>query len=608
MSAKFLISRLFLLVFLFSFSQVKAEKVYVLFNENCMDKLEYKPTTGKAPYMVYQVKVGNGDYIVLDVGQESTAGTKELPIPFIGCYNGEFDLQLVNKINANINEYYMVVEKGNKYYITPIQRAALYKYIDEQITYISPEYSFQFHLVDGVIGENLSYKDRSSKVYFQGRLENECLGNYIFRQTPRRNNGTFTDIKLIPEIGIVEIQAGSTAGPTGQAALTLYKVNNQSLSRFIKNYCNTEDTGIASFDPTNVSHNSDVTPKVAYVATDEPNVLTPKEYVTPSTVVEKGPEVHTVKRGETLYAISRKYDVSVNQIKSWNNKRTNVINPGEKLMVSAPVETTTPSTAYRNGLTEKSGSTSTAIKENYTNKYYIVKRGDTPASIALKHGYTESRFRQMNGLSENQFIKVGQRVKVSDCQCESDGLSFGKKSTNNAELKERTLEPVPYSSYSVSNYNTSSSNSNQPISYEAPASSIPSFDNYQPSSYSTTPNQPSTTSRNTPKISYYDTPVPTSSPNNAYNRSTYNEPINYPTYDAGFDNENEFTTKSAEPVEYRAFSSAKKNNNRTVYIVKEGDNLYRIARKFGVRVEELRKLNNLEVNEVIIPFQKIYIN
>lgn len=42
---------------------------------------------------------------------------------------------------------------------------------------------------------------------------------------------------------------------------------------------------------------------------------------------------HEVKPGETLWAISKMYEVSVDQIKKWNNKDTNTLSPGERLKI-----------------------------------------------------------------------------------------------------------------------------------------------------------------------------------------------------------------------------------------------------------------------------------
>lgn len=45
---------------------------------------------------------------------------------------------------------------------------------------------------------------------------------------------------------------------------------------------------------------------------------------------------HTVARGETLFAISRRYGVTVRDLKNWNNLHSDLIHPGQKLIVRSP--------------------------------------------------------------------------------------------------------------------------------------------------------------------------------------------------------------------------------------------------------------------------------
>lgn len=45
------------------------------------------------------------------------------------------------------------------------------------------------------------------------------------------------------------------------------------------------------------------------------------------------PKIHTVKKGETLSSISRKYHCTVNDIKKWNNMKSNTVKVGQKLKI-----------------------------------------------------------------------------------------------------------------------------------------------------------------------------------------------------------------------------------------------------------------------------------
>ncbi len=48
------------------------------------------------------------------------------------------------------------------------------------------------------------------------------------------------------------------------------------------------------------------------------------------------PTYYTVVKGDTLYRISRTYDVTVEQLKQWNNLTDNIISIGQRLIVSQP--------------------------------------------------------------------------------------------------------------------------------------------------------------------------------------------------------------------------------------------------------------------------------
>jgi len=49
-----------------------------------------------------------------------------------------------------------------------------------------------------------------------------------------------------------------------------------------------------------------------------------------------GPKVHVVQRGETLWAIARKYGVAVEDLMRWNGLKGYLVRPGEKLAVRSP--------------------------------------------------------------------------------------------------------------------------------------------------------------------------------------------------------------------------------------------------------------------------------
>jgi len=127
-------------------------------------------------------------------------------------------------------------------------------------------------------------------------------------------------------------------------------------------------------------------------------------------------ETHIVQVSETLYGISKRYGVSLAQLRSWNGlQRTDLIMPCKRLRIATPY-TAPPKTRY------------TPVKEVeevelMTSKggFHEVRRGETLYRIARMYGFTTQKLRNMNELGKNTVIRPGQVLKVSDCNCDADG-------------------------------------------------------------------------------------------------------------------------------------------------------------------------------------------
>ncbi len=629
MKTKLIIGSICLLLVPFT---MHASKLYVLYDAKCMDKLEYDYSQSNEDYTVYHVNVSAGEKVILEVGRESKDAISTLPTPFIGCSNGSFDLRLVDRINKRIDEVFMVYPRGNKYFVSPISFASYYEYDDQTITYISPKYAFKFDRKQGAIGENISSR-KNAKVYFEGQLENDCNGILLFRQFSSNSSLAHTDLMLVPEVGVVEERSGANLEDAQNNAIKIDDVNGKSYERYLKSICNQGPASAVYTSLSDIPQEPNVTP--VFPTQNQPELVRKDGSVQPlptsfdNTSAQKT-AFHTVKKGETLYAISRKYDVTVSQIKEWNNKSGNMIRAGENLRVSnqndtamAQPELTAKSASWQPTKTTSSAianqSQPTSMSTSTSEEYHIVQPGETVPSIAMKYGYTEAKFREMNNLGSSQFIKIGQKLKTTDCNCPASASNTPTVfnpvvPAYQEDLMPRSVEPTPYSQpVYPSGYSTSSS-SNMPTAYEATQGRI-NTSNY---SY-----QPENT---TPKggIQYYDTPVPQpsapTSTNNYYRTETNNSnyyPSTYPTTPSGYQgtsNQPDFD-EPVMPQSYETVTSSFKSpatttvkGKRTTHLVGEGETLYSIARKYGISVEYLRNINNMERNEVIIPYQRIFIN
>lgn len=142
---------------------------------------------------------------------------------------------------------------------------------------------------------------------------------------------------------------------------------------------------------------------------------------------------HTVRKGETLSSISRKYGVSVNQLKSMNRLHSNSLKIGQKLLVkkgttivvkaaptvqdstaTAPVANPTDSTANNAALEPVvvNKDTTVVTPAPPVIKTHVVKKGETLSSIARLYGTTAAALASYNHLSNVNSIQVGQKIKI----------------------------------------------------------------------------------------------------------------------------------------------------------------------------------------------------
>ncbi|MCG8476152.1 MAG: LysM peptidoglycan-binding domain-containing protein [Cytophagales bacterium] len=122
--------------------------------------------------------------------------------------------------------------------------------------------------------------------------------------------------------------------------------------------------------------------------------LSPKDSVDVQQIGGKSFIIHKVASGEGLYAIARKYKVSVSVLKSLNPKAAKGLRIGQLVKV--------PYTASK-GVQ--------VVGDAPEESVHIVKPGETLFSIARKYGISTQRLSELNGLKGNA-LRAGQRLKT----------------------------------------------------------------------------------------------------------------------------------------------------------------------------------------------------
>jgi membrane-bound lytic murein transglycosylase D len=139
-------------------------------------------------------------------------------------------------------------------------------------------------------------------------------------------------------------------------------------------------------------------------------------------VVESLAEVkrtHTVRSGEKLSTIARKYGVTVADLKTWNYVGKRGIRPGKKLVVYVREQkAVTPKLDVKNEknlAAKKEGETRQLAENNAPPEnefiYHKVRRGETLSGIAHKYKVSMSDIKELNHLKGSN-LRYDQRLKI----------------------------------------------------------------------------------------------------------------------------------------------------------------------------------------------------
>src|SRR6266702_7993122 len=107
-------------------------------------------------------------------------------------------------------------------------------------------------------------------------------------------------------------------------------------------------------------------------------------------------KTHLVKKNETIYAVARKYHVTVKELKAANNLVNNHIKSGDLLVIPL----------------EMAATGEDAVKTGKTKQVtYRVLEGETLLAIAKKNGISAKELKRLNGL-RGDLVKPGQILVV----------------------------------------------------------------------------------------------------------------------------------------------------------------------------------------------------
>lgn len=124
---------------------------------------------------------------------------------------------------------------------------------------------------------------------------------------------------------------------------------------------------------------------------------------------------HSVRKGETLGAISKRYGITVADIVAANKlKSKHTLSIGQSLVIPVPMAAVSDKTERSVRKSESSLTNKPLPKAD--GKKYTVKRGDTLWDLAKKYGVTTSEIRQANRMGAHDKLAIGTSLVIPEAQ------------------------------------------------------------------------------------------------------------------------------------------------------------------------------------------------
>ena len=271
---------------------------------------------------------------------------------------------------------------------------------------------------------------------------------------------------------------------------------------------------------------------------------------------------YTVQSGDSVWGISNKFGITMDQLIQWNNIQNNFIYPGQKLTIKGSQENGS-STNNSGNNTNSSGNAGISNGGQTTGAKYTVQSGDSVWKISNDHGITMAQLIEWNNI-KNNFVYPGQQLIVSNGGSSNTGANTGNTSGSNSS-------------------NSSSSNTASGTKYTVKAGdSVWSVSN-----------------------KYGITMAQLIQWNNIQNNFIY--PGQQLTVsNSGSTNSASSNTGSSANTNNSSSANTGSSSSQGTYTVKAGESVWSVANKNGITTNQLIEWNNIK-NNFIYPGQQLIV-
>jgi len=574
-----------------------SNRIYLDFDSGCMDVYEYQfigDNSGKIQ-MVYHIKLNDREKVILETFINKDTRLPKKPSKTRSCDDLSINERTVRQINSGDLDLYILRKNGRNYNVSMVKVARYAQVSSSSTGYSMPDARFSYKFSQPANGIDLASKGSNAAVYFKGTLSHECPKKYLFNKTSSNGDKNYTEFIIIPEVGIIEEKSGINENDAARNVKTLVKVNGKPVNDFVQNYCYamTRNGSGKFFSATGTIDNP--TGNRPTKRETESNIFqkpTLKDRIAAARAERDNPTTTTVTGTGTTTVVTNTPPYSGSLCTFYKDidkglyfdRSTGALANGScggndysnGYMIGGPLVNTNTTTVITNPQppviihTDPSppvvydpappvlNSSNCANQSRYG--VHVVQRNETLYGIARIYGVSHKDLIRWNNLNSRGLIKPCQQLLT----------------------RAEQPAPAPIETDYVSQFHVVSQNETL-------------YGIARKHGYTVDRLRKINSMGNTDKL-YVGQQIKVSDCNcPADSQVAFSGNGNVPT--AFNETGGRIDTGTA----------ATSSSQRRYHVVKENDTIYSIAKKHGISVASLRSINDLEVNEIIIPYQRIYL-
>ncbi len=651
---------------------LSAQVIYIRYDNLVMDKLEYKYVEPNASltsvYSSYRLTNEPGALVFLQAGIENVKIVDNTSINPIDVRSMRFDSYTIQQINDGKTALFLCRPYNNQWALLHIGSVERLENNSGNFSILGPDMDLKINTLTQQVGDDISVRYanvESSKcyVFYSGQTQACNTTAFHIKKSPSQTCLDESEMLILPALGIIRNQT-----PDGKV-FELTAVNGRDVCSYLSSASTVasvpKTNGVIvneiPVDYSTISMRSKNTDNLPVV---QDNNVSSSEYYNTTTggnanllsynpcdlVAEDGE--HVVAQGENLLSIARQHGVTLSQIRKWNGLTSDVIRPCTTLKIATQETDITSADNIRDASAVPSDYNIQVTKKtpiyveqpndaNYTSDNsqnvasenipecnvvagegeHIVQRGESLFGIARIYGISDRQLLVWNKLSGSKIYPCSV-LKVSAPS--SSYASVVPMSYNTQQVRVKSLVPTKkMTKKSAPHFDGQSVRVKEGVIVTSKNGSVKRGTGLHVVQKNETVS--SVAKRFELKETYFrelngldKTEKLSEGQVVRIQKNCICDVEDVPT----------ITSKSIVPQSYAGVYMRSKSVNaenhsigtyndvvnnivetqHKYHVVTENETLYSISKKYGISLEKLMALNNLEPNEVIIPNQTLILN